>query len=328
MLCGRPVRAFTVLILAVLGVTAGCGGDEATSPPTTSSVSTTTVDPEAESRAWLGHYAVWVTDLRIALERENRAALESCGETLRAKLGDTPEEFAETASALARACELLSADVSKKRRFRVWATASRLIRSANDRLPTPQPMERLPLPIGSGLLTDSRVEPLFTKVANRIAASVGQVRCWSKKDWRRLVKETFGRKQTIAGFASMASKRANLASDICADLATLAYTQERPRTAEQGDIAFAVATLMHEAGHLNESGDFYGAGSNEPLAECWGMQHIRQAARALGAGKAYADELAEGYWRYIYPSRSGPYRTPKCRNGGAYDVRPGTDRWP
>jgi hypothetical protein len=58
------------------------------------------------------------------------------------------------------------------------------------------------------------------------------------------------------------------------------------------------------------------------------MQHIRPAAIELGASRAYAAELAERYWEQVYPTRPREYRSPRCRNGGEYDVRPGSDVWP
>jgi hypothetical protein len=182
--------------------------------------------------------------------------------------------------------------------------------------------------VGRGLLETSRVEPVFTRVSHDVVASATEVRCWSRWDWHDLQKESFGKDLQLAGFASADFKRVNLAWDICDELATLAYTHRRPVGDEELRIAFSVTTLMHEAGHLNEAGDFYGAGANEPLAECWGMQHIRVAARMLGGSRAYADELAARYWSDVYPTRPRDYRSDKCRDGGAYDIRPASSVWP
>jgi hypothetical protein len=44
--------------------------------------------------------------------------------------------------------------------------------------------------------------------------------------------------------------------------------------------------------------------------------------------RAYADELAERYWTEVYPTRPAGYRTKKCRDGGAYDVRKESAVWP
>jgi hypothetical protein len=267
----------------------------------------------------------------VALLHEDRAALERCSDTLEEKLGDAPAPVRKTERILTRACERLEEGARSQdggRTFREWSRGAVLVREANKGLPHPQAMERLPLPVGRGLREESRVEPVFTRVANALAAPATEVRCWSPADWTTLQQEIFGRNLDLAGFASPQYKRANLAWDICDRLATIAYTDRRPTGSEELEIAFAVTTLMHESGHLNESGDFFGAGQNEPLAECWGMQHIRQAARGLGASQSYADELAERYWAELYPRRPRDYRTKRCRDGGSYDIRKESSVWP
>jgi hypothetical protein len=280
---------------------------------------------------WLGRYGLWVTDLRIALEHRDRQALSLCAKTLDRKLGNAPGPLRGSEHVLAHACGRFERGArmdDSRRAFTEWSQAARLIRAANGSLPHPQAMERLPLPVAAWPTGESRVEPTFTRVANDVAAPASQVRCWSRSDWSELQKESFGKDLNLAGFASPQYKRVNLAWDMCDGLATLAYTSERPSGTRELEIAFAVTTLMHEAGHLNESGDFYGAGANEPLAECWGMQHIRVAAVELGTSRAYANELAARYWAEVYPTRTPAYRTKKCRNGGAYDINKESDMWP
>jgi hypothetical protein len=307
-------RLAGVATLAVI-VCCACSASKASTPTTT----TKAPAPPTEDQ-WLGHYALWIADLRTALEHADRPALESCGGSLEQRLGQSPPSLREPERILARACARFAKGAraeDDQQAFSEWSQAARLVREANSRLPTPQAMEQLPLPAGRGVLADSHVEPLLTEVATDIAVPVAQVRCWSRSDWPELQKVTFGQDLDLAGFASPAYKRVNLAWDICNGLATIAYTHERPDGTDELEIAFAVTTLMHEAGHLNESGDFYGAGQNEPLAECWGLQHIRQAAVKLGASRAYANELAARYWTEVYPTRPSGYRTKKCRNGGA-----------
>ena len=321
------MRKLPCALLAVALVSGACEGTTAVAP-------TTKPRPPQQHLTedqWLGRYALWVTDLRVTLAHEDRAELGKCAVTLDDELGDAPASLRKPDRLLARACRGFTAGAQLRnpnRSFAEWSKAARLVWKANRRLPNPQPMERLPLPVGRGVLAASHVEPLFTKVARDIAAPVGEVRCWSRPDWTELQKETFGRDHNLAGFASPAFKRVNLAWDICENLAKLAYTNERPTGTEELELAFAMTTLMHESGHLDESGDFYGAGANEPLAECWGMQHIRQGATRLGASREYASELAARYWTEVYPFRPGGYRTTKCRNGGAYDLRRESSIWP
>jgi hypothetical protein len=320
------VRKLVLAALALAFLASACDETKAVMP---------TTKPARPARLtedqWLGRYALWVTDLRVALTHEDRAALERCGATLTSKLGDPPPSVRKPESLLALACRRFAHGArlnDSGKAFEEWSLAARLVRDTNEGLSNPQAMQRLPLPPGRGVLEASHVEPFFTKVARGIAAPVGEVRCWSRADWTELQKETFGRDHHLAGFASPGFQRVNLAWDICDNLAKVAYTNERPTGNEELEIAFAVTTLMHESGHLNESGDFYGAGANEPLAECWGMQHIRQATVRLGASRAYANELAARYWTEVYPTRPANYRTKKCRDGGAYDIRKESSVWP
>lgn len=313
--------------LALALLCGACEGTKAAAPDVTRPARPA---PLTETE-WLGRYALWVTDLRVALLHMDGAALEDCESTLEEKLAAAPPTLRVAQGILVRACDRFAKGAElddADRAFLEWSQGARLIRDANRKLPNPQPMERLPLPPGQGAINASRVEPLFTRVARAVAAPATEVRCWSPADWSELQEETFGADRNLAGFASAGFKRVNLAWDICAGLATIAYTSRRPTGTEELAIAFAVTTLMHEAGHLNESGDFFGAGANEPLAECWGMQHIREAVRRLGASQAYADELGERYWAEVYPTRPPRYRSPKCRDGGAYDVRKDSSVWP
>jgi hypothetical protein len=321
------VRRLAGVAIALTLVVSACGGAKSAVKP---SPTTTRTEPATENQ-WLGRYALWVTDLRVALLHQDRDSLARCAETLAEKLGDAPAQVRKAKRILGLACDRFAAGASEEnedRAFREWSQGAVLVRDANGRLSHPQATERLPLPVATGLREESRIEPLFTRVANDLAAPASEVRCWSRADWPKLQEETFGRTLNLAGFASPQYKRANLAWDICDSLGTIAYTDRRPTGSEQLGLAFAVTTLMHEAGHLNESGDFFGAGQNEPLAECWGMQHIRQAARLLGATRAYADDLATRYWTEVYPTRPAGYRTKKCRDGGAYDVRKESPVWP
>ena len=318
---------FAGVAIAIALVVSACGGMKSAVEQTST---TTRAEPTTEGQ-WLGRYALWVTDLRVALQHQDRDALTRCAETLAQKLGNAPGPVREAKRILEHACDRFAAGAETEDEdgaFREWSQGSVLVREANGRLSNPQATERLPLPVGTGVREESRIEPLFTRVANALAAPASEVRCWSPTDWPKLQEETFGRNLNLAGFASPQYKRANLAWDICDGLATIAYSDRRPTGSEELEIAFAVTTLMHEAGHLNESGDFFGAGQNEPLAECWGMQNIRQAARRLGASRLYAGELAERYWTELYPTRPAGYRTRKCRDGGAYDVRKESSVWP
>lgn len=85
--------------------------------------------------------------------------------------------------------------------------------------------------------------------------------------------------------------------------------------------AMAVHVLAHEAIHLR-------GWTDESVAECYGLQHSAQVARALGAPARKAQALAELYWQFVYPDMPDEYRTPDCVNGGRLDLRKDSDIWP
>jgi hypothetical protein len=89
-------------------------------------------------------------------------------------------------------------------------------------------------------------------------------------------------------------------------------------------VAFALATVSHESYHVLG----YGL---EKQVECYGMQSIWFVATSLGASVAEGQRIAANYWRTTYARRQ--YTTPtywsaECRDGGKYDLRPGSRSWP
>jgi hypothetical protein len=345
-----------------------CGGSEnragTGSEATDASPARESTTGEASAGEWIGRYALWADDLRTALirvgtvlsdERSRKLVADGDNDTASAfadalarvqgcasfedNVGDPPPKLTKAADLLEHACERFRAGAKGTpdavenpallaKVFDAWSEAANLVQSANASFPAPEPIETLPLPAIAGVADVSRFEPFFSRVADQLAAPDAEVRCWDGEDWQRLQKETFGKNLELAGFASFDVNGVNLAPEICDALALLAYTDERPTGDDQLAIAFAVVVLMHETGHLNRASDFYGAGENEPLAECWAMQHVRLAARTLRAGARYSDALAERYWHEVYPRVQRRYRSPKCRNDGEYDVRPSSDLWP
>ncbi len=85
--------------------------------------------------------------------------------------------------------------------------------------------------------------------------------------------------------------------------------------------AIAVHVLAHEAFHLRGWID-------EAVTECYGMQHIEEMARNLGASSAKGRGLAKIYWEFIYPDMPDAYRTPDCADGARLDRNKDSDIWP
>jgi hypothetical protein len=180
------------------------------------------------------------------------------------------------------------------------------------------------LPRIGGVRTISRVEPLFSRVAAAVANRSVEVRCWSRRDWPRILGEyrAWGSGPTDpAGFANFELGRINLEPWSCEHLDRLAYLHLFPFGGRQLDMAWSVSLLAHETQHLVSPG-------TEAETECYGVQTIEQVARALGAPQPYARALAVRYWNEGYPTLPRKYRTKLCRNNGPLDAHRDSARWP
>lgn len=317
---------------------------------------------------WRSRYSIWLDEIRGALttvglmqhdEIALRALRESpddeAGQTFKKNLESVlecggleetllpaPKRVSAAARLLIRSCahfkqgaRLLQGGVDHEdgelfdRSVAEFRIAANLVQTANSRLRRPERTEALPLPVEAGETEISRIEPRLTRIANANRDLYAPARCWSANDWTRIEDEEFGKRVNLAGFASLEYGSLNLSPLVCDALARIAYTDERPKGVEQLEIAFAFVVLMHETSHLADGGQFSSTiGKEEPAAECWGMQFVKPAAEALGAGKEYAAELAERYWTEVYPHIEAKYRSPECRNGGKLDARPTTEDWP
>ena len=188
------------------------------------------------------------------------------------------------------------------------------------------PGEVRPLPVIAGDSSRSRIEPRFGRVASWLAGKPVEVRCWSPSDWIRLLREEKAYTkhridEDTLGFAGIDGRRANLAPDVCDALVDLAYHDPRPSTAVgRFPLAASVVTLAHEPQHSKGV-------AVEAQAECYAIQLTAATAHRLGVDAAYARALAQLYWQH-YAEELPVYRSPECRNGGAYDLRPTTSAWP
>lgn len=344
--------------------TASTPSSAATATGTTTADQTEKQEPPVSRREWRSRFFAWVDNVRVpatqvglvasdarlrrqlrrsSVERESFTtsvgALRGC-ERWVAELSPPPPSFRRPTRLAERACAhyaeaaaLLEGEKPPPDAFRAVArrltAAARLLHRANGALRKPR-FDALPLRVRGGRVGVSRVEPLLTRVARAIRP-MGErvplvVRCWSQSDWPRLRRE-FKAEPTVAGFVVRYSQTVNLAPTICDALGRLAYSKETGAGEEELDGAFAVGALMHEAAHVYYEVPKKFAGP-EAVATCWGMQHVRPAARMLGLDAATAARLADLYWNEIYPYEDPRYRSDDCRNGGFLDHRPTTDVWP
>ena len=92
-------------------------------------------------------------------------------------------------------------------------------------------------------------------------------------------------------------------------------------TFKQFKAAWAAHTLAHEAFHLRGI-------PTEAIAECYALQNTAFVAERLGVATAQAKALQQ--WVYVkgYPNEPDEYRTDKCGDAGAYDLRPDSPDFP
>jgi hypothetical protein len=338
-------------LAAALFLCAGCGGSDHTSRSGGVLGAQKTLAAHGgwaspRELRWLRAYGVWQDQIAQFAARAGRTEqsngltaaltpLANCGLLLRNDVGPAPTRRLQGVEAmLERACSdwrqagfSAIAAGSNPREARLASVRRRVVRAmqtmsnANALLP---PGEGQALPSGMPSSSQSRVVPLFSRVATRLAGRPAEVRCWTSADWTRLVREereiSVSRvDRRAAGITSIAAARENLRPEICARLAALA-AGKRPTGEEELRDAFALLVLAHESQHA--------AGvTTEVAADCRGMQAMRRAGVLLGVPGSYAQRLAEDYWR-MYPQQPRIYFSDECRNGGRLDLRPGDPRWP
>ena len=208
-----------------------------------------------------------------------------------------------------------------------WAHAESLLLRAYMRSSRLDPAFEQKLPVQGGLIVTSRIEPRFGRAASVLAGKRVRVRCWSREDWRKLVRRErlySGGVVTAKhlGFAVVGAQDVNLSPEICTGLVLLAYAEARPAGGEQKVfVALSVGTLAHESIHSRGVNE-------ESTTECFGMQATARTAVLLGVGRRYARGLGHVYWKRVYRHAARAYRTRDCRPGGPLDLRPNRTAWP
>jgi hypothetical protein len=273
----------------------------------------------------------------LAEYREVLGPIRDCGQTFSRKVGRAPTDrlresatnfvqscahFRRGVDLLVRAIEDQDEELAERAREQILE-AGKEASIASGTLP---PGEKQELPVAQGRAAKSRIDPFYGEAAGSVAEKDVEVRCWAKREWKRLLVEekifTRGRvDEEVLGFASAGGARVNLAPMVCAELDRLVYDGKRARNDEAAyRQAVALVVLAHEARHASGVAD-------EPTAECEGIQTARIAAARLEVDRAYAERLVTLYWR-SYPELPADYRSKECSAGGELDMDPGSPPFP
>jgi len=288
--------------------------------------------------SWLQRLGKWETSLMEALDRASRVdsnaaaagiarVVGRCTMTLEQQVGEAPTaRLKRPLEALEQACTYFESATNETRAAdakRDGRLGGRLLVQADQLLP---PGETRSLAVVAGRLEASHVDPRLSSVAGRLAGKQVEVRCWSRSDWARLLREE--KAYTMhhiddgtLGFAGISGTREDLAPEVCRSLAALAYAHRQPEAGlPELRLASAVATLAHEPQHSRGI-------ALEAQAECNAIQLMQDTAVELGASREYAARLQALYWS-LYDEELPAYRSPECRNGGRYDLRPADPTFP
>jgi hypothetical protein len=160
-------------------------------------------------------------------------------------------------------------------------------------------------------------------VAALVAARPVQVRCEDFSD---------GTPLEPGGVVQFNGKRpaefARIRPDVCTMLLRFirapsgAYTCVTNRSCNTSVVlsARALTVLAHESVHLRGV-------RNEAMTQCYAMQTVARAARALGASAQDGRALAALEYAADYPHMPANYRSAECHPGGGLDLTPGTGWW-
>jgi hypothetical protein len=160
----------------------------------------------------------------------------------------------------------------------------------------------------------ARAEAVFSREATRIAGHSATVRCDTSGRY-------VGYTEDADGLAFVGGNRAYLTPGICNTLYQLAF---KHRVQSFSGTGRAIAVLGHESQHLRGV-------SNEGLANCFGFQSGVQIGIDLGLSPSTARAMMRGQLASnpIDSAGNPQYLVPAgCRDGGAYDLHPGTKGFP
>lgn len=300
-------------VLCAVVLLAGCGQDEEEPPAAAGTTGESAHvlrvgNPTGAEREFVNTVGEW-------LLTSGDFVTGDCAQSLEDYAGEPPtERMDDLAARAAAACTADGAEAERLKEDAVRRIAGyELHWGGAGRLPTK-----------GGKTSESRIEPKFSKATADLIEQEAEVRCWSADDWRSVAAagspyddDVDGGAEELAGFVAD-DRRIHLAPDVCADLVELAYGDV---DGPDADVAFAVVALAHEARHA--AGEL-----REDRTECWAVQNGERLAQLLGADEDLARDLAELYWEEIYPQQQPPYSSDECRDGGALDLEPESDRWP
>jgi hypothetical protein len=265
--------------------------------------------------AWLVGYAAWSDRIDAGLAGGDYSPGANCERAYRSAVGDPPPRLVPTATIVLDGCRRLRHSIAASEpgdgSMNWYDVRDVVLADLTDR------RMRVSMP--------DRSPELATRAAP-LAGRRPEVLCWSSIDWEQLSEEwslVQVNELYPIGFADQAGGRIHLAPQICEPLRRFFGTNYAPNLSDESfDLAIALVTLAHEAEHLRSPR------SSEAEVECVAIQRVRDLVHADGRPRSYENLMAGLAWDVGYPDEPPAYRTSRCHDGSALDVRPETSVWP
>lgn len=256
--------------------------------------------------AWVRDYAAWADGVERRIARGRPPTRSECVASFRESVGAPPGRRLRPARSAALAACDATGGVGE------WQRARRSVAGA--------------LLDGHGAAARTVATRRLGRLAARIAGTPVRAHCWSRRDWDPLTQQyavVRGDELWLLGLAHPARGRIDLAPSVCAPLEAF-LDGERPvlGTRATFELAEALVVLAHEAEHVRLPD------ASEAEVECYALQRVRGLLRSAGVRRGYEEEIVGLALDVSHPSLPPEYRTRLCRDGGPYDLRPGSSVWP
>jgi hypothetical protein len=303
------VRAATLLLVAALFAALAWSASQPQPQPSAASPPAGRWENAAELH-WLtrfGHWQEALYDQRISFGR--------CRSSFALRVGSPPTSRLAKGFRLARsACN--APDI--ERGLDTLYGAFELLR----------PGQPKPLPRGLGIpdvRSASYVDPALTQIATAVAGKPVRALCWSPRDWRSLAAEegaVFDERIDVTdlGWATVGGSSINLSPGTCETFEEIVSRDDGELRRDPYYWGWAFTTVTHEAEHARGT-------DNEAQTECFAIQQIADAAFDFGYTRATGQVLAGAVWA-DYHDELPAYRSDRCRDGGPWDLHPGSSDWP
>ena len=276
--------------------------------------------PTTEERRYLTLLAGWTGFVSDAREDPTSLTISACDERLD-RLGAPSSRLRDARALAADLCAAATAQAKDRVGSQMSWDPDRAGRANDEEAEADRDLSLLVRALRLQAPPGGRVVPFYSRVASQLAGRDVTVRCWSSADNWAAMTRSFARTEpsltTLYGFAVQSQSRVELSPRICKALAPV-------RTGKSTLANDALVVLTHEAVHLKGPDGI----EDEAQTDCYAAQLVPDVARPFGISRSAARAIGLMHLRFAQPLMPAQYRSPECRNGGRFDLRPRDRQFP